>query len=215
MRLIVKPLLLLALLFSFIASVSAQPALYVEGTHYVELAEPVRTDDPNTIEVKEIFWYGCPHCYAFEPLIGSWAGNLQSDVAFIRSPGMWNQLMEVHAQLFYTAEMLGVFEEIHTVAFNEFHQRSNYLQTEEQIKEMFVGEGVDGDEFDRIWGSFSVASSVRKAKSEMSTYGIRSVPNMVVNGKYRISITDDGAVGSHADMLSVVDFLVAKERNGS
>jgi protein dithiol oxidoreductase (disulfide-forming) len=211
MKLFVKPVLLLALLFSFSASVMAQPELYVEGTHYTALAEPVRTADLNTIEVTEIFWYGCAHCYAFEPLITSWESSLPADVAFVRSPGMWNGLMETHAQIYYTAEALGVFDQTHSAAFDEIHQRGNYLQTEEQVRAFFVTKDVDPADFDKTWNSFSVTSAVKKANTRMSEYGIRGVPNMVVNGKYRVSVGE--GIATQADMLKVVDFLVEKERS--
>jgi len=195
------------------ATVSAQPSLYVEGTHYEIIANPVRTADPNKIEISEIFWYGCPHCYAFEPLITSWEEKLPSDVAFVRSPGMWNQTMEIHAQIYYAAEALGVTGKIHDVAFNEIHQRRNYLQTEDAIKDMFVSQGVAPADFDKAWKSFSVSSAVKRANTRMRDYGVRGVPSIVVNGKYLVSV--GGAVPTQTDMLKIVDFLVQKERSES
>ena len=123
MKLFTKAALILAILGGVLTTATAQPALYIEGTHYETISSPVRTSDPNKIEVTEIFWYGCPHCYAFEPLITSWEDKLPSDVAFVRSPGMWNQTMEVHAQIYYAAEALGVREELHSVIFDEINQR--------------------------------------------------------------------------------------------
>jgi len=213
MKLLTKTLLLAALFLGAAATVSAQPALYVEGTHYNEIASPVRTSDPNKIEITEIFWYGCPHCYAFEPLITSWEEKLPSDVAFVRSPGMWNQTMEIHAQIYYAAEALGVTDKIHDVAFSEIHQRRNYLQTEEAVKEMFVREGVESSAFDKAWNSFSVTSAVKRAGTRMRDYGVRGVPSMVVNGKYLVSV--GGAVPTQTDLLKIVDFLVQKERSSS
>jgi len=213
MKLLTKTLLLAALFLGAAATVSAQPALYVEGTHYNEIASPVRTSDPNKIEITEIFWYGCPHCYAFEPLITSWEEKLPSDVAFVRSPGMWNQTMEIHAQIYYAAEALGVTDKIHDVAFSEIHQRRNYLQTEEAVKEMFVREGVESSAFDKAWNSFSVTSAVKRAGTRMRDYGVRGVPSMVVNGKYLVSV--GGAVPTQTDLLKIVDFLVQNERSSS
>ncbi|MGA0935580.1 MAG: thiol:disulfide interchange protein DsbA/DsbL [Pseudohongiellaceae bacterium] len=213
MKLFTKTLLLVAMIFGVAATVSAQPSLYVEGTHYEIIANPVRTADPNKIEISEIFWYGCPHCYAFEPLITSWEEKLPSDVAFVRSPGMWNQTMEIHAQIYYAAEALGVTGKIHDVAFNEIHQRRNYLQTEDAIKDMFVSQGVAPADFDKAWKSFSVSSAVKRANTRMRDYGVRGVPSIVVNGKYLVSV--GGAVPTQTDMLKIVDFLVQKERSES
>lgn len=206
-------LVALALTLGQAASLFAQPSLYVEGTHYEEIASPVRTSDPNKVEVTEIFWYGCPHCFAFEPLIHSWEEKLPSDVAFVRSPGMWNKTMEVHAQIFYAAEALGVLDDIHPAAFSEIHQSRNYLQTEDAVKEMFLDEGVSGDDFDKAWKSFSVSSAVKRAGTRMRDYGVRGVPSMVVNGKYLVSV--GGSVPTQTEMLKIVDFLVQKERSGS
>jgi len=213
MKLFSKFTLLAALFMGVVATVNAQPALYVEGTHYETIASPVRTADPNKIEVTEIFWYGCPHCYAFEPLISSWEEKLPSDVAFVRSPGMWNQTMEIHAQIFYAAEALGFTGKIHDVAFNEIHRNRNYLQTEEVVKDMFVNAGVAPDAFDKAWKSFSVTSAVKRAGTRMRDYGVRGVPSMVVNGKYLVSV--GGPVATQTDLLKIVDFLVQKEKSGS
>ena len=210
MKTLTKNLFALVLLFSGAALVNAQPALYIDGTHYETIKDPVRTSDPNKIEVTEVFWYGCPHCYAFEPLLDSWVAKLPSDVTFVRSPGMWDELMKTHAQIFYTAVELDVFDKIHSVAFNEIHQKRNYLQTPEEIREMFVAQGVAAADFDKAWASFQVNSAVRQADTRMRAYGVRGVPNLIVNGKYRI--TTGASVPTQADMLKVADFLIAKER---
>ncbi|HEY0962437.1 MAG TPA: thiol:disulfide interchange protein DsbA/DsbL [Pseudomonadales bacterium] len=211
MKTLSKSLFALVLLFSGAAAALAQPALYIEGTHYETIDEPVRTVDPNKIEVTEVFWYGCPHCYAFEPLLDSWVAKLPSDVVFVRSPGMWDELMKTHAQIFYTAMELKVFDKIHGVAFDAIHQKRNYLQTPEAIREMFVAQGVAAADFDKAWASFQVNSAVRQADTRMRAYGVRGVPNLIVNGKYRIT-TGEG-VPTQADMLKVAEYLIEKERS--
>jgi thiol:disulfide interchange protein DsbA len=208
MKFLSKSLILLALLGA--GTVLAQPALYVEGTHYEAIEEPVRTEDPSKVEVTEVFWYGCPHCYAFEPLINSWAEKLPADVNFVRSPGMWNAIMETHAQIYYVAQALGVLDKIHSVAFNEIHQKRNYLDTEKAVKEMFLAQGVSAEDFDKTWGSFAMTSAVKKAGTRMRDYGVSSVPCLVVDGKYLITIND--SVNTQAEMLKVADFLIAKEK---
>lgn len=201
---------LLALLAS--AGAIAQPAMYVEGTHYVTLEDPVRTSDPNKIEVAEVFWYGCGHCYAFEPLIESWEAKLPADVEFVRSPVIWDRATETHARVFYTAETLGVVDKVHGKIFDEIHQRRNNLLTEDAIRELFVANGVDGAEFDKAWKSFGTSSAVNKAKSRVTEYGVRGVPALIVNGKYRITGAADT---TRADQLKIADFLVAKERGAN
>jgi thiol:disulfide interchange protein DsbA len=208
MKFLSKSLILLALLG--VTTVFAQPALYVEGTHYEVIEKPVRTADPNKIEVTEVFWYGCPHCYAFEPLINSWAEKLPSDVAFVRSPGIWSAAMEVHAQIYYVGEALGALDKVHSAAFDAIHQKGNYLEDGEAVKALFVAQGVSAEDFDKTWDSFAMTSAVKKAATRMRDYGVSSVPCLIVNGKYLITIND--SVTTQADMLKVVDFLVGKER---
>ena len=208
MKFLGKSLILMAL-FS-VSTVFAQPALYVEGTHYTVIEKPVRTADPNKVEVAEVFWYGCPHCYSFEPLINSWVGKLPSDVAFVRSPGMWNGMMETHAQIYYVAEALGALDKVHGAAFDAIHQKGNYLEDVKAIKALFVAQGVSAEDFDKTWGSFAMTSAVKKASTRMREYGVSSVPCLIVNGKYLISNNDN--VKTQADMLKVVDFLIAQER---
>lgn len=210
MKIVTKTLFALVLMLSGAALVSAQ-SLYFEGTHYETISEPVRTVDPNKIEVCEVFWYGCPHCFAFEPLLESWAREIPSDVVFVRSPGMWNDLMKTHAQIYFAAVELGVIDKIHSQAFKAIHQQGNYLETQDAIRELFVAQGVPAADFDKAWGSFTVTSGVRQADTKMRDYGVRGVPNLIVNGKYRVTVND--AVTSQADMLKIVDFLIAKERS--
>ncbi|MBT5824628.1 MAG: thiol:disulfide interchange protein DsbA/DsbL [Gammaproteobacteria bacterium] len=211
MKVLLKPVLLAFAFVALSASVFAQPARYIEGTHYVALDAPVRTVDPNKIEVVEIFWYGCTHCYSFEPLIENWEANAAEDVAFVRSPGMWNAMMQTHAQLYYTSVELGVFEETHNEIFDEILLRANYLQSEAAAKDYFTGKGVSGADFDAAWNSFTVTSAVNRANTNMRDYGVRSTPNLIVNGKYRI-VTNQ-AVPTQTDMLEVVDYLVEMERS--
>lgn len=211
MGIMIRSLLVTLVLFGISLSVFAQPARYVEGTHYVTLSEPVRTSDPNRIEVTEVFWYGCNHCYSFEPLIHDWESRQADDVVFVRSPGIWNAMMEVHAQLFYTMMALDKFDDLHDAIFDEIQLRGNYLQNEAAARDFFVSRGVSRDEFDSAWNSFAVSTEVNRAGTRMRDYGVRGVPNMVVNGKYRVSV--DQAVPTQADMLRVVDYLVELERN--
>src|SRR5690606_24181144 len=137
MHMKVKQFLAVLILAPLAFSAFAQPARYVAGTHYVELDAPVPTVNPDKIEVVEVFWYGCGHCFRFEPLIEDWVANKPADVDFVRFPAMWNDLMKVHAQAFYTAEALGKGEELHTPIFNAINLEGNRLQNERQISDLF------------------------------------------------------------------------------
>ena len=201
---------LMLLVLPLAAGAFAQPTRYVAGTHYTELPAPVRTADPEKIEVIEAFWYGCTHCFRFEPLIHNWESNQQDDVVFQRFPAQWNALMKIHSQIYYTAEALGVLDKIHEPAFNAINIEGNRLQNERQISEFFVKNGVSEEDFKAAFNSFAVRTKVNQGDRRMQDYQIRSTPNMIVNGKYLV-VTGE-AVQTQDEMLRVVDFLVEKER---
>ena len=188
----------------------AQIERFVAGTHYTELAAPANTNDSSKIEVLEVFWYGCSHCFRFEPLIANWEATMPADVDFGRFPAMWNGLMEVHAQVYYTAEAMDALDIVHEHVFNAINIEGNRLQNEGQIGALFAKYGINEDEFAKSFNSFSVRTKVNQAKQRMQAYEIRSTPNMIVNGKYLVATSQ--SVLTQADMLEVVDFLVEKER---
>jgi thiol:disulfide interchange protein DsbA len=198
--------LLMPLAFSSFAQIER----FVAGTHYTELAAPANTNDSSKIEVLEVFWYGCSHCFRFEPLIANWEATMPADVDFGRFPAMWNGLMEVHAQVYYTAEAMDALDVVHEHVFNAINIEGNRLQNEGQIGALFAKYGIDEDEFAKSFNSFAVRTKVNQAKQRMQAYEIRSTPNMIVNGKYLVATGQ--SVLTQADMLDVVDFLVEKER---
>lgn len=210
---LIKQLLAVLVLAPLAFSALAQPARYVEGTHYIVLPTAVRTADPAKIEVVEVFWYGCSHCFRFEPLIENWEASIPADVNFVRFPGMWNDLMKIHAQAFFAAEALGKLEELHSPMFEAINVQGNRLQNEQQLSALFTQHGVTAEEFSTAFNSFAVRTKVNQAEAKMREYQVRSTPNMIVNGKYLISTGE--AVPTQQEMLEVVNFLVNMERSSS
>ena len=188
----------------------AQIERFVAGTHYQEIANPVNTKDSSKVEVIEAFWYGCSHCFRFEPLIADWEANKPDDVDFVRFPALWNGLMKVHAQVYYAAEALDSVNVLHEHIFNAINVERNMLQNEDQIAELFAQHGISQSDFESAFNSFSVRTKVNQAEKRMSDYGIRSTPNMIVNGKYLVATGEN--VRTQQEMLEIVDFLVEKER---
>lgn len=201
----------LLMLWLMPAGLHAADALYVEGTHYERLLEPVRTADPARIEVVELFWYGCSHCFQFEPLLAKWEPALAKDVDFHRSPAMWNKLMAVHAQAFYAAEALGVLGKLNQPLFEALNVQRKRLESEDEIAELFAANGVTDADFRKAFNSFGVQSKVKQADARQRSYKTTGTPEMIVNGKFRVSAR---LAGSPEAMLKVVDFLIAKERAG-
>ncbi len=204
-------LTLITMMFPLLACAEEQPVAesYQAGKHYMVLPQPVRTRDAAKIEVVEVFWYGCPHCYHFEPLAEAWKKNAGEDVDFWQSPAMWNANMEVHAQAFYAAKALKVLDKLHEPLFTALVVERKKLDNADQLAELFAQYGVARDDFDKAFNSFAVKSQVKQANARARSYQITGTPELIVNGKYRVS---GRSAGSQDAMFKVVDFLIAKER---
>lgn len=182
------------------------------GVHYERLSPTQPTSsNPDQVEVCEVFWYGCPHCNALDPIIEQWRKQQPDYVNFVRVPALWDPLLQIHARMFYTAQELGKGEEMHTAFFREIHERGNMLDTEEKIQEFFGRFGVDAAAFKTAWDSFAVNAKLQRADELNRRYRISSVPTIVVNGKYT---TDGPSAGSYEALLALTDELVTAEREG-
>ena len=182
---------------------------YIAGTHYQVLDTPVRTSNPNLIEATEVFWYGCSHCYSFEPTITQWKKTLAKDVVFVQNPAIWHPTMELHARAFYTAKVLGILDKMHTIIFEEMNLRKNKLANEGAVSELFEANGIDPEKFAKIFNSFGINSAVKQAEARQRSYQIKGTPEMIVNGKYRITARMGGGQGG---MMKIVDYLIDVER---
>lgn len=186
---------------------------FVAGTHYQKLvpAQPTSAA-PGQVEVMEVFWYGCGHCYSLDPAIESWRAKGKPEyVQFVRVPAMWNDTLRMHARLFYTAELLGKLDALHTPIFREMHMNGNALNTVEKISAFFREHGVTTDEFQKAFSSFAVESKLQRADFLNRRFRIDSVPTIIVNGKYK---TDVGMAGGEAQLFQLIDELAASERTG-
>ncbi|KES23305.1 MULTISPECIES: thiol:disulfide interchange protein DsbA [unclassified Pseudomonas] len=200
------------LAFAGLFGLSAQAAEFESGKQYTELSTPVPVSQPGKIEVVELFWYGCPHCYAFEPIINPWIGKLPADVHFVRIPAMFGGIWNVHGQLFLTLEAMGVEHKVHTAVFEAIHKEGKKLATPEEMADFLAPLGVDKDKFLSTFDSFAIKGQIEKDKKLAMAYQISGVPTMVVNGKYRFDI---GSAGGPEKALELADFLIAKERDAA
>jgi len=180
-----------------------------EGIEYRKLAneQPV---DGDGIEVRELFWYGCPHCYFLEPELHAWLEKKSDDVVFVRMPAVLGPSWELLARAFYTAELLGVTDKTHPAIFARIHKDRKRIRNADDVKKIFLAQGVSEQDFDNTYKSFAVITRTNRAKQAARLYGITGVPTLVVNGKYR---TTAQLAGGNKQMLEVVDFLIEKERN--
>lgn len=203
----------LSLVFSLAACadepVAAAAQAFKAGEHYAVLDTPVRTSNPNKIEVTEVFWYGCSHCFHFESSVQQWKKTIAEDVNFRHSPAMWNGPMEIHARAFYTAKALGVMDKLHQPLFNALNLERRALKNADEIGALFATHGVAKADFLKAFNSFGVTSQVKQADARARSYKITGTPEMIVEGKYRVSARSAGGQGK---MLEVVNYLVEMER---
>ena len=188
---------------------SAASSAYEEGTHYQVLDNPQPTASGDQVEVVEVFWYGCPHCYSLEPSVHRWLENKPANVKFERMPAALNPTWAFHAKVYYTAEALGIMDVFHETFFNQIHLHKKRMSSESEVKKLFSKLGVAEADFDKAWKSFSVDSKVRRAKQRVIGYQLRSVPAVIVNGKYLVTAQ---SAGGNAQIFKVVNELVAKEQ---
>ena len=200
---------LVGLVFSLSACAQEPSSEYLEGQHYVLLDQPVRTADPSKIEVAEVFAYTCPHCFDFEPLLQAWEKKQSSDVYLAQTHAFWNPQMEPLVRGYYTSVALKIKDKTHMAVFNALHLERKQIVTAEQWADFFATYGVDRDKALSTFNSFGVTSQIKQAEARARGYKVTGTPEMVVEGKYRVS---SRMTGGHAEMLKVVDFLVEKVR---
>lgn len=204
----IRRLFALVLLLPLLACAESS-SKFIEGKHYEPLAQPARVRDADKIEVVELFWYGCPHCFTLEPLISKWKADQDEDVDFWRSPAMWNQRMALHAQAFYAAQALGKLEELHTPLFTALSVERKELNNADQIGDFFAKFGVSREDFKKAFNSEGVRIYVKQADKRARKYRITGTPEIVVAGKYRVTAA---MAGGQSELLQVVDYLVERER---
>lgn len=192
------------------APASAPAWRFQEGQDFKVLtAAQGTTSSPDKIEVAEAFWYGCPHCYQFDPLVSDWAAKLPADVSFVRLPVMWNPTNQIHARVYYTALALGKTEEMHAAIFRELHVNGQELTKESDIETFFGKFGVSAADFQKTFRSFAVEGQLKRARELTERYQVRSVPIVIVNGKYT---TEAPGVKNFRDIIAVSNELIERER---
>jgi thiol:disulfide interchange protein DsbA len=193
-------------------SLSASVAIagdYMEGAEYLRLAKPQPTSVADKVEVVELFWYSCPHCFYLEPNISKWLENKPDDVEFLRLPAVLGKGWELLGKAYFTAELLGVVDRIHEPLFEAIHVKKQKFRDVAAIEDFFVSHGVDRKDFKNTFHSFAVAIKINNAKLMTRRYAISGVPTLIVNGKFSTSAS---IAGSKEDAIKVVDFLIEQER---
>lgn len=205
----------LSWLFLSTALVALGPALALEpGRDYVPLPAPQAVETGDKIEVREFFWYGCPHCYAAEPMLERWLKRKPANVEFVRTPATAPRWL-LHAQAFYAFAALDATERTHSALFRAIHEQERRLDSEQALADFAKAQGIDPAKFREAINSFGVRTKLEKAKQLNAGFQVTSVPMIAVDGKY---LTSPTAFGNEAAFISALDQLIqlaAQERAGA
>jgi len=199
-------LFLSILLLSFSSVIFAET--FTEGEHYIALDKPVKTTVADKVEVRELFWYYCPHCFNVEPILSNWVKKLPNNTTFIRQPAVFSDRWINGAIFYYVLEQLDEVDRLHGKLFEAIHLKKRAFVDQEDFVEWLVEHGVDNNVANSAFKSFSVRIKVNKSKLNTVKYHTSGVPVLVINGKYW---TDASHAGGELRMFKVADYLIAKE----
>lgn len=211
-----------ALSLSLVAfGASASPENPQSGVDYRTLDKPQQTDSGKKVEVTEFFWYSCPHCFALEHDLMAWVKKQGDNIVFKRVPVAFRDSMVPQQKLFYTLEAMGKLNDVHQKLFDTIHVQRKRTDTDAEILDFVVKQGIDKQKFLDVYNSFGVQSKAKRATQLMQAYQIDGVPTLAVDGRY---LTSPSIVGErlgnkpepvlHAATLQVMDALVAKAKQG-
>ncbi|MES3015272.1 MAG: thiol:disulfide interchange protein DsbA/DsbL [Pseudomonadota bacterium] len=192
-----------------VAGPAAAQGAPTEGRQFAKVEPPVAPIAPGKIEVLEFFSYACPHCSAFEPTIEAWAKKLPADVAFHRVPVPFLMNFENLMRTYYSLETMGLVETMQRKVFTAIHVERNFLEKPADIAALMAKNGVDSAKFTSVFSSFSVASSVTRAKKLVAAYKLDGVPSIAVQGRWS---TSPGQAGGSEQAMAVTDYLIQRAR---
>ena len=191
-------------LIAFTANVQAN---YKLGRDYGSLSKPLPIKQDGVVDVVEIFWYGCGHCFNLAPIVSNWAKQKDSSVNYQKMPVTWGPVHQLHAKLFYTIEALGISETGHSAVFTAIHKEGNFLASEAAIIDFLEKLGINKSETIKYMNSFSVRQKVKRAIEITKQFKVTATPMMFVDGQYRIE-----AKGGSSKMLKVVDYVIEVQK---
>lgn len=178
-----------------------------EGQDFRVIRPPLMADK-NRIEVTEFFWYGCPHCFDFEPVLADWVKKLPADVVFRRMPTIFpNNKWAPGARIYYTLEAMNLLDKFHSDVFNAIHVERQRLEDEKVLFEWVAKKGIDARQFSEAWSSFGVQSQLQQARRTTLAAGVTGVPSVMVHGRF-LALTP----GNYGEMLANIESLIAQVR---
>lgn len=206
----ISQLILVLLLAIFSSVVVAEPQM---GKDFKKTAREIPTEAGNKIEVIEVFWYGCPHCYAMDPVLNKWVEQLPEDVVFKRIPGLPQPQWEPMAKAYYAMEDLGVLEKHHTDLFEAIHGENGFkrIALDDKVAIAWLSKisGIDKEKVKAAFYSFSMRSRLTQARNFFRSSGATGVPSLVIDGRY---ITSSTMAGNNENALVTADYIIENVR---
>lgn len=197
--------------FAFFASIAfADPMI---GKDFLKTAQILPVENKDKIEVVEIFWYGCPHCYQMDPLLETWLTTKADDVEFKRIPGLPHAAWEPMAKAYYAMQDLGVLEKYHAALFEAIHGQNGYkkIATNEKAAIAWLStiSGIDTAQVEAAFNSFSMRNRLAQAANYFRASGATGVPSLVVDGRF---ITSGPISGDNETAIKVTDYIIENIR---
>jgi len=196
-------------LFGSLGAIS--PILAQQSGAFQKARKEVPRSTPGKIDVVEFFWYGCIHCYNFEPKVNAWKKSLPSDVVFTKVPVAFqgSAVTEGHQRLYYALEAMGKLDMAHSKVFEAMHKDKKKLASEAQIFDFAESIGLKREEFANAFKSFGVNAKCSQARALYASYGAEGVPTLGIDGKF---FTSASIAGSEDKALGVAETLIKRQR---
>lgn len=208
MQRLLLPFILMFSLFSSQAVLADDPQ---PGRDFDKVAQVIPTDSGDKIEVMELFWYGCPHCYHMEKPLAAWLKKLPKDVTFKRMPALPHPKWAPMAKAYFTMETLGLTDKLHHALFDAIHKDKKLNPTDEKatIAWLTNKSGLDRKKVEEAYKSFSVTTNINRAAQIFRSSGATGVPSLIVDGKY---VTSGTMAGGNDKALAVTDYIIKNIR---
>ncbi|KAA8730922.1 thiol:disulfide interchange protein DsbA/DsbL [Acinetobacter qingfengensis] len=190
-----------------VSGLAAAAEQYIAGKDYIVVSKPGKVDIPGKIEVREFFWYGCPHCYKLEPYMQNWLRQLPKDINFVRTPAAMNPIWEQNARGYFVSEALGIRQKAHIPLFDAVNKQGQQLFDQKSLAQFYARYGANQTKFNSLYNSFAITGKVNQANNLAKYYQLTGVPAVVINGKYIVQ-------GEDQRVVDIMNYLIQKERAG-
>jgi len=202
---------------------------WVEGKNY-DLIEPQqpKVSDTDKVEVVEVFSYGCPACNAFHTTVDQMAKELPSNATLVFLPVSFNpaENFPMFQRAYFTAQALGVADKGANAMYDAAWKTkelssenpngrglkpSDALPTIDDAAKIYAKVGADPKEFAAVANSFAINTKMKRADELVQKYGVMQTPTIVINGKYRFTVSQ---AGGYPQTIELAKWLISKEAAG-